>query len=135
MPDETAYYGARFYFIWGGRRSALQLFAAQRGKKTVEGGKTVRCQLEHARVLQARFKLRADLPFHSVLRLLGPVPPQNVTYFRARDELVWSWLFCDSWNQQAYFDVLFDGLSGIVRTTQQRPNLSGWDGVAPGCGR
>ena len=71
----------------------------------------------------------------SVLRLLGPVPPQNVTYFRARDELVWSWLFCDSWNQQAYFDVLFDGLSGIVRTTQQRPNLSGWDGVAPGCGR
>ena len=32
-----------------------------------------------------------------VLRLLGPVPPQNVTYFKARDELVWSWLFCDSW--------------------------------------
>lgn len=76
---------------------------------------------------------RSDMD--SVLRLLGPVPPQNVTYFRARDELVWSWLFCDSWNQQAYFDVLFDGLSGIVRTTQQRPNLSGWDGVAPGCGR
>lgn len=48
----------------------------------------------------------------SVLRLLGLVPPQNVTYFRARDELVWSWLFCDSWNQQAYFDVLFDGLVG-----------------------
>ena len=37
-------------FHLGGRRSALQLFAAQRGKKTVEGGKTVRCQLEHARV-------------------------------------------------------------------------------------
>jgi hypothetical protein len=47
---------------------------------------------------------------------------------------VWSWLFCDSWNQEAYFDVLFDGTTGIVRTTQQRQNLSGWDGVAPGCG-
>ncbi len=69
-----------------------------------------------------------------VLRLLGPVPPQNVTYFKARDELVWSWLFCDSWNQQAFFDVLFEGATGIVRTTQQRPNYSGWDGVVPACG-
>ncbi len=70
----------------------------------------------------------------SVLRLLGPVPSQNVTYFKARDELVWSWLFCDSWNQQAFFDVLFDGTTGIVRTTYQRPNYSGWDGVVPWCG-
>lgn len=71
----------------------------------------------------------------AVLRVLGPVPTQNVTYFKARDELVWSWLFCDSWNQQAYFDVLFDGSTGIVRSTQQRQRLSGWDGVAPFCGQ
>lgn len=71
----------------------------------------------------------------SVLRLLGPVPSQNVAYFKARDELVWSWLFCDSWSQQAFFDVLFDGTTGVVRSTQQRPNFSGWDGVVPGCGR
>lgn len=71
----------------------------------------------------------------SVLRLLGPVPPQNVAYFRARDELVWSWLFCDSWSQQAFFDVLFDGTTGVVRSTQQRPNYSAWNGIVPECGR
>ena len=71
----------------------------------------------------------------TVLRLLGPVPPQNVVYFKARDELVWSWLFCDSFYLQAYFDVLFDGTTGIVRTTQQRPNFGGWDGAVPACGR
>jgi hypothetical protein len=70
----------------------------------------------------------------SVLRLLGPVWPPNDTYFAARDERVLSWLFCDSWNQQAYFDVLFDATTGIVRTTQQRPNYMGRDGVAPSCG-
>lgn len=70
----------------------------------------------------------------SVLRLLGPVSPQNIAYFKARDELVWSWLFCDSWNRQAYFDVLFDATTGRVRTTQQRPDLRGRDGVSPWCG-
>ncbi|GHU17673.1 hypothetical protein FACS189475_01860 [Betaproteobacteria bacterium] len=70
----------------------------------------------------------------SVLRLLGPIWPPNEAYFKARDELVWSWLFCDSWNQEAYFDVLFDGATGIVRTTQQRPNYVGIDGIAPACG-
>jgi hypothetical protein len=69
-----------------------------------------------------------------VLRLLGPVWPSNDAYFEARDERVWSWLFCDSWNREAYFDVLFDGTTGIVRTTWQRPNYVGPDGVAPGCG-
>lgn len=70
----------------------------------------------------------------AVLRLLGPVPPQNIVTFSARNELVWSWRFCDSWNQQAFFDVLFDATTGVVRTTQQRPDFSGLDGVAPPCG-
>jgi hypothetical protein len=70
----------------------------------------------------------------SVLRLLGPVWPRNEVYFEARDELVWSWLFCDTWSQEAYFDVLFDGVTGIVRTTQQRPNYVGFDGIVPSCG-
>ncbi|MDR2452923.1 MAG: hypothetical protein LBE85_14430 [Candidatus Accumulibacter sp.] len=70
-----------------------------------------------------------------VLRLLGPIAsPRNETYFERRDELVWSYLFCDSWNQEAYFDVLFDAATGIVRSTQQRPNYVGPDGVAPSCG-
>jgi hypothetical protein len=49
-------------------------------------------------------------------------------------ELALSWLFCNRWNEETYFDVLFDGSTGIVRTTQQRPNDVGWDGVAPSCG-
>lgn len=70
----------------------------------------------------------------SVLRLLGPSVPQWTNYFQARDELVWEWRFCDSWNQLARFDVLFDARTGIVRNTYQRPDLMGWDGVAPYCG-
>lgn len=70
----------------------------------------------------------------AVLRLLGPSQPQWTEYFKARDELVWEWRFCDSWNQVARFDVLFDATTGIVRTTYQRPDLMGRDGVAPFCG-
>lgn len=68
-----------------------------------------------------------------VLRILGPSQPHWTTYFAARDELVWEWRFCDSWRQQARFDVLFDATTGIVRTTYQRPDLMGREGVAPPC--
>ncbi len=70
----------------------------------------------------------------AVQRILGPSQPHWTVYFKARDELVWEWRFCDGWNQSAFFDVLFDGTTGIVRSTYQRPDLSGWDGIAPGCG-
>lgn len=69
-----------------------------------------------------------------VLRLLGPSLASGTAYFKARDELVWEWHFCDSWNQSAFFDVLFDATTGIVRTTYQRLDTSGWDGVALSCG-
>ena len=71
----------------------------------------------------------------AVLRLLGPSQPQWTEYFKARDELVWEWRFCDSWSQMAFFDVLFDATTGIVRTSYQRPDLSGMDGAVPACGR
>lgn len=71
----------------------------------------------------------------AVLRLLGPSQPQWTAYFKARDELVWEWRFCDAWNQLARFDVLFDATTGIVRTTYQRPDYMGSDGVVPRCGR
>jgi len=58
-----------------------------------------------------------------VLRLLGPSQTQWTAYFKARDELVWEWRFCDSWNEVAKFDVLFDATTGIVRSTYQRPDL------------
>jgi hypothetical protein len=69
----------------------------------------------------------------AILRLLGPPTPEWTTYYQWRDELVWEWLFCDEGNQLARFDVLFDGTSGLVRTTMQRPDLRGWDGDAPVC--
>jgi hypothetical protein len=71
----------------------------------------------------------------TVLRLLGPSPSQWTTYFKARDELVWSWRICDSWNQSAFFDVLFDAPTGIVRSTQQRPDDPGGRNGPPGCSR
>ena len=77
----------------------------------------------------------AYLGQEQVLRLIGPPQPHWTQYFKARDELVWEWLFCDNWNQEAFFDVLFDGTSKLVRSTMQRQNLNGWDGVPPGCGQ
>ena len=68
-----------------------------------------------------------------ILRLLGPSYPGWTAYFAERDELVWEWIFCDEWSRLARFDVLFDGKTGIVRSTYQRPDLRGPDGVAPYC--
>lgn len=70
----------------------------------------------------------------AVLRLLGPSQAQWTAYFKARDELVWEWSFCDEGSKLARFDVLFDATTGIVRTTYQRPDLKGADGIAPFCG-
>lgn len=70
----------------------------------------------------------------TVLRLIGPPVPQWTSFFPARNELVWEWRFCDSWNQLARFAVLFEATTGIVRTTYQQQELAGFDGVAPFCG-
>lgn len=70
----------------------------------------------------------------AILRLLGPSQPQWTNYFERRDELVWSWRFCDDWNKTAFFDVLFDGTTGVVRTTSQRPDYRWPDGIVPSCG-
>lgn len=58
----------------------------------------------------------------AILRLLGPSQPQWTAYFERRDELVWEWRICDAWNRQAFLDVLFDGTTGIVRSSFQRPD-------------
>lgn len=60
----------------------------------------------------------------TVLRLLGPPVPQWGAYFKARDELVWEYRFCDDWGESSRFDVLFDGTTGIVRSSYQRPESS-----------
>lgn len=70
-----------------------------------------------------------------ILRLLGPSVPQWTAYFKARDELVWEWRYCDAWSVTARFDVLFDATTGLVRTTYQRPDIDGRKDVSVTCGR
>ena len=70
-----------------------------------------------------------------VLRTLGPSTPQWAAYFKARDELVWEWLFCDGGGSLARFDVLFDGTTKQVRSTMARPDYRGQDGIVPPCGQ
>lgn len=62
-------------------------------------------------------KVQPGMDQEAVLRLLGPSEPRWTAYFKARDELVWEWRYCDDWNQLARFDVLFDGSSQRVRST------------------
>ena len=59
----------------------------------------------------------------SVLRLLGPSIDFETRYYDRRNELVWSWRFCNEQGLQTFFDVLFDASSGQVRSTQQRADL------------
>ena len=74
----------------------------------------------------------------AVLRLLGPSQPQWTMYFEARDELAWEWRICDDWWKLAFFGVLFDGTTGIVRSTYQRPddrvNFFSGHSVVASCG-
>ena len=74
--------------------------------------------------------IKPGLEQAAVLRLLGPPPPELTAYFERRDELVWEWRFCDAANQWAFFDVMFDATTGVVRSTYQRPDY-GWPDPLP----
>lgn len=73
--------------------------------------------IENVMDAQAFARIRAGMTKGEVLRILGPSEPSWTDYFRARDELVWEWRYCDAWNEAARFDVLFDGSKGTVRST------------------
>ena len=60
-----------------------------------------------------------------VLRILGPSEPSWTAYFKRRDELVWEWRYCSMWIEASRFDVLFDGSTGTVRSTSERPEDCG----------
>ena len=64
-------------------------------------------------------RIRPGMTQEEVLRTLGPSWPGWTAYFKARDELVWEWRFCDTWNELARFEVLFDGSKKTVRSTQR----------------
>ncbi|UCV28421.1 hypothetical protein [Ferribacterium limneticum] len=62
-------------------------------------------------------RITSGMTQEQVLRTIGPPVPAWTVYFKARDELVWEWRYCDDWNEPARFNVLFDGTSGQVRST------------------
>lgn len=53
-----------------------------------------------------------------VEHVLGPPAPSRVTYFERRDELVWTWRYCDDLSEVEHFHVLFDRTRGTVRSTE-----------------
>ena len=62
-------------------------------------------------------RIQAGMPKDQVLRILGPSEPSRTIYFKARDELVWEWRYCNILRQASRFNVLFDGSKGTVRST------------------
>ena len=61
--------------------------------------------------------IQPGMTMEEVTRQIGPPYHGWTTYFKARDELVWEWKYCDSWNASARFHVLFDGTTKKVRST------------------
>jgi hypothetical protein len=78
-------------------------------------------------------RVQAGMSKDQVLRILGPSGSLWTQTFSRSNELAWSWLFCNDWNAQEFFDVMFDASTGIVRSTGQHPNLGGINGTAPPC--
>ena len=70
--------------------------------------------------MRSIWPVRAGMSKEDVLRALGPSDTRLTVYFKARDELVWEWRYCDEWNEAARFDVLFDGSKEVVRSTMSR---------------
>jgi hypothetical protein len=81
-------------------------------------------------------RIRAGMSKEQVLRVLGPPEPSLTVYFKARDELVWDWRYCQIVGNPAHFLVLFDGTSGAVRSTMALAESSGHPGFMMGhCSR
>jgi len=79
-------------------------------------------------------KIQEGISKEQVLRIIGPSGPLWTQTYPRSNTLAWSWLFCDSASFQAFFDVMFDATTGIVKSTGQRPNEQGRLGIPPTCG-
>jgi hypothetical protein len=80
--------------------------------------------------------IQPGMSMDDVLHLIGPSYPAWTVYFAARDELTWEWRYCDSWNQGARFNVLFDGTSKKVRSTMSLTEAQRFYGKgSPSCGQ
>jgi hypothetical protein len=80
-------------------------------------------------------RIRAGMDKEQVLRVLGPPDYSRSVYFKARDELVWDWRYCQIFGNAARFLVLFDGTTGAVRSTMALADLPGRRRVAEQCNR
>lgn len=89
--------------------------------------------IEQVLVVEQFHRIRNGMHQDEVLRILGPSGAQWTQFYSRRNELAWSWLFCNSWSVQEFFDVMFDADSGIVRSTGRHPDLRGW--LEPSCGQ
>ena len=77
-------------------------------------------RIENVMHMKIFARIHPGMTRSEVLRILGPSEPSATAYFKARDELVWEWRYCDEWNEPARFDVLFDGSKETVRSTMSR---------------
>lgn len=89
-------------------------------------------QIENVLTEKHYARIKPGMNKEEVLRILGPSYPAWTVYFERRDELVWEWRYCDTWNATARFNVLFDNSKGTVRSTlsltESQRGLCGRDG-------
>ena len=74
-------------------------------------------QIENVMDEKTFSRIQPGMTKEDVLHILGPSFSGWTAYFKARDELVWEWRYCDEWNELARFDVLFDASKETVRST------------------
>ena len=77
-------------------------------------------QIEDVMDQKSFARIQPGMNKEQVLHILGPSYPGWTAYFKARDELVWEWRYCDAWNAAARFDVLFDNSLSTVRSTMSQ---------------
>ncbi len=91
-------------------------------------------RIENVMGMKTFAHIRPGMTKSEVLRILGPSEASGTAYFKARDELVWEWRYCDEWNEPARFDVLFDGKREVVRSTLSQTDAQrGLCGPDGGC--
>jgi len=82
-------------------------------------------RIEAVLVMTNFARVQAGMSKDEVLRILGPSGSRWTQFYPRSNDLAWSWLFCNSWNFQEFFDVMFDANTNIVRSTGMHPNLIG----------
>ena len=80
-------------------------------------------------------RIQPGMSKDDVQRVLGPPGAPWTQFFSRTNTLNWSWLFCDVFSLQTFFDVSFDGTTSLVRSTGQSPRYMGLEGIQPSCGR